>query len=755
MTFAELAPGLWFVALAVAGAWVARRLDGDLPRRVILAALGLTLVVLAGPLLAGRILAGPDMAVMPPFGDDVEAGRRAALTDPSARILPAMIEVRRALARGELPLWNPRPAAGTPLLAAPEAQVAQPLVMAAWPFAPGPALGVVAALQVFIALLFGWLALRDLPLRDGLPLGDGAAFAGAAFYAATGVLPAHGWPEAHVAALFPALVYALGAAERRDRRRDHVVAVGVGVAILLAGAPRTSALALAAAGAIQLARLARRPPPERLRGLWRILAVTAVAAGLAAPVLLPTLRWLPATEGGVLRAAERIEVLREDPLGLRALRGTWSPPRHGDEAESPRGRLARGSALFLAAIALVHGPVRRRLGDVWAVSACMGLAAVLVVAEPAPLGGVLRYLHLAPREPGGAPALFLVHFAVAGLAVVGLTAFGGARRLRPGLFAIGLAGAAAAALLWASSGSPGASLALAGVALAASVAAAASAAPAAPLLIGLVLAEVALGAIPRTVPARSFYPPHPLVAALGDVAEADRGLRAIAVGPRLPPAAALVLGLSDPRGVAGQRPGAYADLIRALEQRPGEWQPADHPLYDLLAVRALLPAGTGVPEARPSALPLLFLPHEARPVGPSGWLPQVLAVEDFRRTAIVQPSPEVGVVWSARQPDAGDLTVGAPGSTRLAARYELAESRLLASSIYQDGGWRLLLDGRPTPTIVANGPFVAAWLPPGAHRIDLVYRPPGLTAGLAWAALAAILGGLWLGVRHRFPGSGA
>ncbi|HEX4494528.1 MAG TPA: hypothetical protein VIE43_02575, partial [Thermoanaerobaculia bacterium] len=36
----------------------------------------------------------------------------------------------------------------------------------------------------------------------------------------------------------------------------------------------------------------------------------------------------------------------------------------------------------------------------------------------------------------------------------------------------------------------------------------------------------------------------------------------------------------------------------------------------------------------------------------------------------------------------------------------------------------------------ANGPFVAAWLPAGEHRLELIYRAPGFLAGLGVVAVA-------------------
>ena len=57
----------------------------------------------------------------------------------------------------------------------------------------------------------------------------------------------------------------------------------------------------------------------------------------------------------------------------------------------------------------------------------------------------------------------------------------------------------------------------------------------------------------------------------------------------------------------------------------------------------------------------------------------------------------------------------------------------LGTALHQDGGWRLLADGRRVA--VERQPFVAAPLAAGQHSLDLVYRPPGFLAGLVLAAL--------------------
>ncbi|HBL27112.1 MAG TPA: hypothetical protein DD490_09785, partial [Acidobacteria bacterium] len=84
---------------------------------------------------------------------------------------------------------------------------------------------------------------------------------------------------------------------------------------------------------------------------------------------------------------------------------------------------------------------------------------------------------------------------------------------------------------------------------------------------------------------------------------------------------------------------------------------------------------------------------------------------------------------------------------------DLGEPRLLASSIFQDRHWHLLVDGRRVPTTLANGPLVAAWLPAGRHELELLYRPWSHLVGCALAALALALAcGLWLPPPRRGGG---
>jgi hypothetical protein len=148
--------------------------------------------------------------------------------------------------------------------------------------------------------------------------------------------------------------------------------------------------------------------------------------------------------------------------------------------------------------------------------------------------------------------------------------------------------------------------------------------------------------------------------------------------------------------------------------------------------------------ARPAPLPLLFLPRQAV-VFPERYQAKWPARDrDFGRLALVTRTPGRAVRWGALRPDRSALELDRIEPARISARARLAEPRLLASSVYQDGNWRVVAGGRRLEALQANGPFVAAWLSAGDQPVELLYRPAAFLAGCAAAALALALAAAWL-----------
>ncbi|MFW6175865.1 MAG: YfhO family protein, partial [Acidobacteriota bacterium] len=144
----------------------------------------------------------------------------------------------------------------------------------------------------------------------------------------------------------------------------------------------------------------------------------------------------------------------------------------------------------------------------------------------------------------------------------------------------------------------------------------------------------------------------------------------------------------------------------------------------------------------PDPLPLLFLPRAAVRQGerPLRW---VREQPDFHQTALAAGIPGGEATWRSHQASSGTITLSRRSAPHVAARARLDEGRLLASSIYQDGNWHLLVDGRRVSTVLTNTAFVGAWLEPGEHALELLYRPRSFVLGCGLAGLALALGLAW------------
>jgi hypothetical protein len=796
-------PALYVLALALGLSAALRRWFDPVPHRVLLLFL-LYIALLMAPVLAGDAVLLPldVLCLHPPY-------QALPSSDPPGiplqrdlvhQIAPWELEVKRALLAGRWPLWNSRQGAGTPLLADPQAQAFQPLVALAYPFSIWTAAGVTAALKVLSALVGSFLLLR----RQGL--GEAAAAAGATAFGLGGfVMLWLGWPLASCAALMPVVLYAIARCDDVGGRRDFLLLTCATASLLLAGHPETLVYTLALAALFLLDRCRRRRPRRAgLALLARGSLALLLAAALVAPVLLPTLAFVPQT--GRFKVVEYVLAPRplpqlwHDLLQAPAL-GEWlqrtihrwvpiaAPNAFGDQRVVYWGanNYIQDTAEFAGSLTLVFAlpalaaaflPRARRFPQERLMALAL-LASLALLAQPP---GFDRLAHQLPLVGMTAThkhqrIQVILLFCLCYLAACQLERWRrGELRWRTLVLALG-AGAALVACGYIGNGNPAspgnpwdfrmhwmwvqaAALALGAVALAGARLRRGGGRPAewAPWALTATIAGELLCFYARANPPNERRLAFPRLPAVRFLEAHLGGDRMAGAGGALPANFAQVYGLSDARVDNPSVPFLYAVATHVVDT--GRLEPYfgrfGHPIYDFLGVRyvvsrpgAKLPFRLAFADAtasiweRPHPLPRLFLPERAlveRGGSFQNWLD---ANPDFGFRALVEPGPEIQHRWLARDPDASSLRVELLAPTRLRASATLAEPRLLATSIYQDGGWQMLAGGRPLPPVRVNGTFAGAWLTAGRTLVDLLYRPPSLAWGCLMAALSMAAGAVW------------
>jgi hypothetical protein len=721
----DLIPGLWTGVLAVLLFRALRRWYDPVPGAVA-AVFGLAVLILFGPVLFGGKLLLPldNLRGQVPF-------RELAPTDPHGNILqgdlielvgPSIAEGRAVWETGRWPLWNGHAGAGMPLLADPQAQVLQPLVILSSVVPWQRAAAVTAALRVLCALVFTFLWIRAQGPADGPALAGAVAFGLGGF-----TLLWMGWPMANAAALLPAALYGVVCVQRQGGRRDALLLALADFGLLLAGHPETVAYSLVVVVAVLIAGR---------KGMEKGLLALVVAGMVAAPALLPAAAYLPQT----LRATR----VREGAIARPA----------------PAASRGEDLARRLLPVAVPNAYGNSRFVDYWGLSntnedasGFVGTAALLAALlalrpgrrfplERLALGGVLICLVVLAHPPGlgfleSRRLLLIVSLALAFLTACTLERFRRGETDRWTVWAV-VAGVAflAVAVVWGTVAHPDpadpgrlAVLRFGWVrwqmrflGLAAALLLAARFLPRVrgwvpPAVAGLIAAELLLLHRPANppMPRRLAFPATGPVRFLQENA---RRTRVAALGRSFPPNLASVYGLTDARVYNPMAPRAYLDWIAPLTA--GWWGEVpelgapESPLYQRLGVHYLLTE----PDARlPEPLRRVF----ADPAGAVWELPG--------------PFPRIFLL-----PAEATLRIRTFEADHLQAGTELPHAGALLSSIYQDGGWRLLRDGEPWPTAPADGPFVEARLPAGTARIDLLYRPAAFVGGCLLAALGLALG---------------
>ncbi len=337
----DLLPGVWVGLLGALLAAGLRRWFDPVPGRVLAAFAAVLLLLFAPVLFGGKVLLPLDnLRGQVPFQrlPPAEPHGNFLQGDLIQLVTPSLAAVRMAWSAGRWPLWNAQAGAGVPLLADPQAQALQPLVLLGLPLPLPSAAGVTAALRVLAALVFCFLWLR----RQGLT--EAPAFAGSLAYGLGGFLLLWlGWPIASSAALLPLVLYAVARCDEPGGRRDALLLTLAVLALLLGGHPETVLYALGLTLAFLLDKARRRPRGSRRALLVRSGGALAIAGLIAAPVLLPALEYMPKTlraaRLGQVRAAISVPPNVETPGGASPQRRY--PSKDGNLPRNPSlGRTA-------------------------------------------------------------------------------------------------------------------------------------------------------------------------------------------------------------------------------------------------------------------------------------------------------------------------------------------------------------------------------------------------------------------------------
>ena len=704
--------------------------------------------------------------------------------------LPQLDQVGERLASGELPMWNPDPCTGLPLLASLQVAVFYPVT---WLAAVLPA-DRVLSISVFLHMLLGGVSSALVFQTWGVASSLAGAFG--VVFAVAGLVGQSFWPpEVATSAWLPFLLFCterVMAAERPDRWWLALVA---GTALhLFAGFPQFVVYGLqllvpfAILRGVQRMLSEDRRRPSMMAGL-RVAAALILGAGIAMVQLVPTFEVLSSSHRSQRFTEEEVHYLqREARLGTLLENAVDPAPRLTTyELGKGAGYLGIGT-LVLAGVGLVG---RRRDPLVWCLAGAGGFWLVL---SDGYLGVGSEIYRLYAMLPGigllRAPERLLFPafgcwIALAALGADAADRAGGeprSRRIALGVTAVGVAGAVGFL------GAPGAGWRSV---LAVGWVAGALLLPNAPtlrhlwrggaalLLVADVLAATAPSGSLRDVPSewaeRMRAGRHELIssedlAAVRERAEYAR-VEFFAPGMQVRP----LMGVGAAGGV--HRLACYETLL------PGQWpalstraggrdyrsavmsnlDPARIPaIYDaasvVTVVRAVPGRRVGKALARveirdnADALPRAYLVDRFEVVTDEVALDRLVKGDfDPRRSVLLDAdpglmsSPAIGAAIPAEivrfTPERVEIAVQSPGEA------------MLVLTDTDAPGWHATTDAAPTPIYRANGLFRAVRVPPGDHLVVFEYAPTSLRLGAGVSFFCAFVACAVLGVTLRRSGA--
>lgn len=198
---------------------------------------------------------------------------------------------------------------------------------------------------------------------------------------------------------------------------------------------------------------------------------------------------------------------------------------------------------------------------------------------------------------------------------------------------------------------------------------------------------------------------------------AVEGFRMAALGDVFPPNLGGLYDVFDARIFSRMAPKVYVDLLKPIAAgEKGEIGTPGDPLYQRLGVRILL---TRLDDRLQEPWGRIFADRTA---------------------ALWEKIETLPLVFIAAPHPSGSVLIQTLEDTWISGVSDLHRRQWLGTSVYQDGGWRLLLNSEPHRTDLDSETFVTARLPPGPNRLDLLYRPAGFVWGVILAALGVVAG---------------
>jgi len=769
---------LYVGGIYAAGVAIGRRAGAELPRRIAIFFYALVLLFFREPLTTHTFNAPVDYyESLPPWVNVIKHAHplNPFINDVALQLVPWAHAVREHWRAFEVPLWEPTAASGYPLLANGQSQALSILRLLALPLSLGHALTAEAAWKVLLALTFTYLFCR----RRGYSIA--ASGIGAIAFGFSGfILVWLHFAHATVAAMLPAVLYAIDLlAERVTGGRFAFAAVIWGV-ILTGGHPETAAhagfLAVLFTGWIAFV--------ERRSDRWRFIRASggSVIAGalLAAPFLIPfaeavkksqrfaALSGAPHPIGILADWASTIATLQPHFFGFVPYEQPWGPAI----PETITG--FAGTFAIVGAIALFVHVVTTRA---WRSREAFVLVALLIaIGVMYSWPGVIQLFNLVFRlaPPARIRCLFALLTAISAAAAVDLIE---RNVLRPVL--IGIFGATLLLLVMTRFPFPTPSHRdTAILALLPAVAVLAVATFAAQLrwrgtIFGLILVIIAehtlvFGGWNAVLPDAKLYPPTPLVRTLMKLkaaAPANAPFRIVGYNADFFPNLSTMYGLEDIRAHDPMESARYVGMLALVAgYKTGDyfamWPSTTTTLLDYLNVRYYV-TGPGRELDRPRFTMVydgkdgrIFENHDVLPRfyatrnvavewDMKRFVPRLAANTDWAHLVVLENLPikdeamRADLIASHGGPDAS-VVITSAASSSYSMRVNAPRYTLVASSIPSWPGWHVRADGRNINPLRINGAFIGFLLPPGNHDVRIWYAPWSFRAGVCLSLLTMV-----------------